>query len=103
MAKYCMINFTVTTKNATEEVYLIGNTKNLGAWDTKKASKMNKVGENTFSLRKRFELGALVEYKVVATKNWDNVEKGIFTEEVENHHFEAVKGHFEDIFVHSFN
>ena len=41
MSKYCMVNFTVTTKNATEEV--------------------------------------------------------------ENHHFEGVKGHFEDIYVHSFN
>lgn len=103
MSKYCMVNFTVTTKNATEEVYLVGNTKNLGAWDTLKASKMKKVGENTFVLRKRFELCTEVEYKVVAAKTWENVEKGIFTEEVENHHFEAVKGHFEDIYVHSFN
>lgn len=103
MAKYCMIDFTVTTKNATESVYLVGNTKNLGAWETKNAAKMTKVGENTFTLRKRFELGVEVEYKVVAAKTWKNVEKGIFTEDVENHHFEAVKGHFEDIYVHSFN
>lgn len=103
MSKYCMVNFTVTTKSATEEVYLVGNTKNLGAWDTKNATKMNKVGDNTFEIRKRFGLLDKVEYKVVAAKSWENVEKGIFDEEVENHHFVAEKGHFEDIFVHSFN
>ena len=103
VAKCCFVNITVNTKNPIEEVYLIGNTKNLGAWETKKAVKMNKINDNTFTLRKRFYLNTEVEYKVVASKTWGNVEKGIFAEDVENHHFVAEKGHFEDIFVHSFN
>lgn len=103
MATYCNIKFSVTTKNATEEVYLVGNTNSLGAWDVKNAVKMTKVNDNTFTLTKRFNVNENVEYKVVATTNWENVEKGIFTEDVENHHFVAEKGHFEDIYVHSFN
>jgi len=56
VAKCCFVNITVNTKNPIEEVYLIGNTKNLGAWETKKAVKMNKINDNTFTLRKRFYL-----------------------------------------------
>ena len=37
--------------------------------------------------------GAWVSAKVI----------GIFNEDVQNHNFEAIKGHYEDIFVHSFN
>ena len=103
MAKYCFVKFNVTTKDSVEEVYLVGNTKNLGNWDTKKAVKMTKLSDNTFKVQKRFLIGENVEYKVLATKVWENVEKGIFNEEVENHHFEGAKGHFEDIFVHYFN
>lgn len=103
MATYCNITFTVNTKNPVQEVYLIGNTKNLGAWDTSKAVKMEKVNDTTFTVTKRFNAKEEVEYKVISTKTWENVEKGIFTEDVENHHFVAEKGHFEDIYVHSFN
>jgi len=103
MATYCNITFTVNTKNPVEEVYLVGNTKNLGAWDVEKAVKMEKINNTTFKVTKRFNTSEEVEYKVIATKNWENVEKGIFTEDVENHHFVAKKGHFEDIYIHSFN
>ena len=37
MAKYCFVEFTVVTKDLVDEVYLVGNTKNLGFWNTKKA------------------------------------------------------------------
>ena len=103
MAKYCIVKFSVTTKYPVEEVYLVGNTKNLGNWDTNKGVKMTKIDDNTFKVSKRFNLGVEVEYKVVATKRWENVEKCIFTEDVENHHFIAEKGHYEDIYIHSFN
>jgi hypothetical protein len=103
MASYCNITFTVNTKNPVQEVYLVGNTNSLGAWNTVKAVKMIKVNENTFTITKRFNVNENVEYKVISTKNWENVEKGIFTEDVENHHFVAEKGHFENIFIHSFN
>ena len=103
MAKYCFVTFTVNTKNPVQEVYIVGNTKNLGAWNTKNATKMKVVNENTFEVTKRFNVGENIEYKVVATKNWENVEKGIFAEDVENHHFIAEKGHFENIYIHSFN
>lgn len=103
MSKYCFVNFTVTTKDISENVYIIGNTKNLGNWDSKKAVKMNKIDDNTYQLRKRFLIGENVEYKVISSKEWNNVEKGIFNEDVENHHFEGEKGHFESIYIHYFN
>ena len=49
-----------------------------------------------------FLINENIEYKVLCTKRWDNVEKGIFNEEVENHHFDAEKGHFESIYIHFF-
>ena len=103
MTKYCNVTFTVNTKNPVQEVYIVGNTNNLGAWNTDNAIKLEKISENTFKVTKRFNVNENVEYKVVAKKSWNSVEKGIFTEEVENHHFVAEKGHFEDIFIHSFN
>ena len=52
---------------------------------------------------KRFFINDKIEYKVITNKSWNNVEKGIFAEDIQNHNFEAIKGHYEDIFVHSFN
>ena len=40
MAKYCMVKFFVKTNENVEDIYLVGNTKNFGFWDTKKATKM---------------------------------------------------------------
>ena len=103
MAKYCMVKFFVKTNENVEDIYLVGNTKNFGFWDTKKATKMKKLEDGTFKALKRFLINEKVEYKVVINKNWNNVEKGIFNEDVQNHNFEAIKGHYEDIFVHSFS
>ena len=102
MSKYCFVNFTVLTKENVESVYLCGSSKNLGNWNTNNAIKMTKVDDNTFKARKRFLIDENIEYKVLCTKRWDNVEKGIFNEEVENHHFKAIKGHFESIYIHFF-
>ena len=82
---------------------LVGNTKNLGFWDVKKSTKMKRLEDGTFKAMKRFFINDKIEYKVIANKSWDNVEKGIFAEDIQNHNFEAIKGHYEDIFVHSFN
>ncbi len=101
MSKYCFVNLTVTSKDSLENLYIVGNTKNLGLWNVKNAVSMKKVNENTFVVRKRFLIGENVEYKVLKAKNWENVEKGIFNEDVENHHFEATKNHFEDIYLHA--
>ena len=103
MAKYCMVKFYVKTNENVEDIYLVGNTKNMGYWDVKKATKMKRLEDGTFKAMKRYLIDENVEYKVVANKNWENVEKGMFKEEFENHRFSAIKGHYEDIFVHYFN
>ena len=64
---------------------------------------MKRLEDGTFKAMKRFFINDKIEYKVIANKSWDNVEKGIFAEDIQNHNFEAIKGHYEDIFVHSFN
>ena len=43
MAKYCMVKFYVKTNENVEDIYLVGNTKNLGFWDVKKSTKMKKM------------------------------------------------------------
>ena len=103
MAKYCMVKFYVKTNENVEDIYLVGNTKNMGFWDVKKSTKMKRLEDGTFKATKRFLIEENVEYKVVANKNWENVERGMFKEEFENHSFQAIKGHYEDIFVHYFN
>ena len=85
MAKYAFVNFEVETQRSCDEIYICGSTHNLGGWDAAKAVVMNKVTPNKFTLRKRFNAGEVVEYKVLYAPDWQYVEKGMYGEEVANH------------------
>jgi hypothetical protein len=78
------------TANA-EKVFVVGNTESLGAWDAKKAVALNAV-DGKFEASKKFDADAVVEFKVLAAKDWEAVEKGIWNEDLENHTFTATKG-----------
>ena len=68
------------------ELYVVGNHDKLGNWDVEKAIKLRYVkSQNAYSAFRRFPLGTNVEFKVLNAKSWNNVEKGIFTEEIRNH------------------
>lgn len=89
------------TANA-EKVYVVGNATNLGAWDAKKAVELK--GENgKFEVSKKFDADAVVEFKVLAAKDWNAVEKGIWDEDLENHTFKASKGLVVEVGVDHFS
>lgn len=78
---------------ACKDVYIVGSIPSLGAWNPAKAVKLD-YNEETgfFTLSKLLPVGELIEFKVLASKSWDNVEKGWYQEEVENHIFTPSKG-----------
>ena len=99
MAK-CKVEFVITSNKELDAVYLVGNAKELGEWNPKKAIKVlfNKEAK-AFTLGKMLPANEVIEYKVMANPTWDNVEVGMWGEELENHVFEAKKGHKEVIGV----
>jgi len=93
------VNVKIKVNACADKLYVCGSTKNLGEWDAKKAIEANKDGV----VSKLFAEGETVEFKVLADKNWNNVEKGAFGEEVANHTFVAKKGLTVEISVENFN
>lgn len=92
-----MANVKVEIKIAVQvpvkELYLVGSVSQLGAWDVKKAIKMEYCNEcNKFVVNKMLPAGESVEFKVLNSKSWDNVEKGYNGEELENHTIVPQKG-----------
>ena len=87
------VTFIVRPNRAIEDLYLIGSTKNLGAWETKNASKMKYNSElNAFVINKLFVENEAVEFKFISNKDWKYVEKGIWNEEICNRIFVPTKG-----------
>ncbi len=77
---------------ATSHLYIIGSTKNLGAWNINNALLMEKDNNGLFTITKMLEPGEIVEFKVLSEKSWDNVEKGVYGEEISNHIISPHKG-----------
>lgn len=88
---------------ASKEVYVCGSTKALGAWDPKHAIKLEQISATTFSVSKLMATGEVVEFKVLSGKSWDNVEKGSYGEEIQNHLLTPSKGLVEVVVVSKFN
>lgn len=87
------IEFYITSVHEVKELYLVGSDFKLGAWDETKALKLEFVPEkNVFYASKMFPVGTTVEYKILAGKSWDNVEKGYYGEEIANRCFIVEKG-----------
>ena len=78
-------------KANSERAYLVGSTDNLGAWNASKAVLLTQEN-GVFTTSKQFEANANVEFKVLAAKSFDAVEKGAYGEEVANRTFTATKG-----------
>lgn len=91
-AATAQVTVTIKVSAPAEKVYVVGNTANLGAWDAKKAVELKAVEAGKFEASKKFDADAVVEFKVLAAKDWDAVEKGMWGEDLENHTFTAAKG-----------
>ncbi len=78
---------------AAKELYVVGNVASLGAWNPSKAVKLEFCSEcGKYSVAKMLPAGEAVEFKVLAAKSFDAVEKGAYGEELQNHSFVAEKG-----------
>ena len=90
-------------KAPAEELYLVGNIAQLGEWNVAKAIKLNFCEEcGKFTVTKMLPLGENIEFKVLAAKNWEAVEKGIWKEDLPNHAFVATKGTKVEIEISNF-
>lgn len=100
-AKTCKVTIKVTAN--VEKLFIVGSTKNLGAWDAKKAVELELCAEcGAFVTTKQFDVDSVVEFKVLAAKDWAAVEKGMWGEELENHTFTAAKGEVVEVGVSNF-
>lgn len=97
--KQVTVKFVVESKVA-GDLYIVGSTKNLGAWVVSKAAALKADGMYTVS--KKFNEGEEVEFKVVKDKTFDQVELGMFNEEIVNHSFVASKGLVVELVVYNF-
>jgi len=91
-AAAAQVTVKITVNANADKVYVVGNTENLGAWDAKNAVALKAV-DGKFEVSKKFDANAVVEFKVLAAKDW---------EAVENHTFTATKGLVVEIGVDHF-
>lgn len=107
---YCKINYkegeNMATKTATTKVeffitcacdvkslYIVGSDAKFGEWNPEKAIKVDYNDEKkSFYLTKMLPVGASYEFKILADKSWNRVEKGYYGEEIENRSFVVAKG-----------
>lgn len=99
-------NVTLTAKlvfdatNAASDLYVI--TSHTG-WDFNQAVKMDKQDENTFTATLALPKDTALEFKVCKSKNWTDVEKGIWKEEIVNHNYNVVDKDLEvEDLIHNF-
>lgn len=98
------VEFKVAVNTSCEEVYLVGSVSVLGEWNPKKAVKLEYCEEcKKYTVSKMLPAGETVEFKVLAAKSWDAVEKGANGEEVENHVIVPAKGLSVEVEVESFS
>ncbi len=86
-----------------KELYVVGNVPALGDWNPEKGMKLTFCEEcSCYTGSKLLPVDSNIEFKVVAGKDWNGVEKGQWGEEVSNHAFVAVKGTKVEVVVASF-
>ncbi|MDE7263567.1 MAG: hypothetical protein K2N64_02775 [Anaeroplasmataceae bacterium] len=86
-----------------EELYIVGNVPALGDWNPAKGAKLSFCEEcGCYTASKLLPIDSNVEFKVVAGKSWEHVEKGTWGEEVANHAFVVAKGTKVEIEVFNF-
>lgn len=101
--KKCKVVFNINACPCHNKVYVCGNLAELGEWDAAKAVELKYDEEaKCYTCSKMLPEGANVEYKVLASKDWANVECGAYQCEVANHVFVVAKGHVEVATVENF-
>lgn len=97
------VEFKVSVNAECSEVYLVGSVLSLGQWNPKKAVKLEYCEAcNKYTVSKLLPAGETVEFRLLAAKSWDAVEKGVWGEEVENHVIVPQKGLIVEVEVSNF-
>lgn len=74
-------------KDQAQQLFIISNYAN---WDERLAVKMNKTADNCFEAVIAYPKGTHLEFKICRSTDWQGVEKGIWKEEIRNHHYVVV-------------
>lgn len=98
------VHFTVKllycATNEAEDLYIVTNYMN---WDPIFAVKMDKIDNNLFEANMIFPEGTNLEFKVCRSNSFNDVEKGIWKEEIANHHYLIGKEDLEiEDLIHNF-
>ncbi len=104
LMELCDVHFTAKllyeAENQANNLYIITNYSN---WDVKKAVLMKQVANNVFTATISFPKNTPLEFKICRTKNWSDVEKGIWKEEIVNHQYVLVDKNLEvEDLIHNF-
>ena len=89
--KLCRVTLYAHPREAVEEMYLCGINHASGEWDATLSSRM-KWTEQGWRAIKLLPVGEPFEFKVLCSRDWHGVEKGIWGEEIANHVIIAEKG-----------
>lgn len=82
-----------------KKLYVITNYNN---WDLDKAIKMEKLSKDEFFAEGYFPAGYELKFKIVKSLNWNDVEKGIWREEIVDHHYTVNENIEVEDLIHSF-
>ncbi len=89
--KLYYVNFTAKllyeAQNQAEGLYIISSFYN---WDEAKAIPMKKCADGAFIASMEVPANTALEFKICRSKNWKDVEKGIWKEEIVNHNYVIV-------------
>jgi predicted transport protein len=86
--------------NEADKLFIVTNYNN---WDPKSAVMMTKVNDNLFVADISFPEGTKLEFKICRSESFKDVEKGIWKEEIVNHHYTIVDRDLEvEDLIHNF-
>ncbi len=84
----CNVHFTAKllyeAVGAAGDLYIVTSFNN---WNPDEAVKMHRNADDTFTASMSFPKGTALEFKICRSKNWMDVEKGIWKEEIVNHNY----------------
>ena len=85
-----------------QQIYLVGNTAELGEWNPENALVVERKDSNVFSKTKTFVKGTEIEFKFLLTPSFEKVEVNQYFSEVENRKLVCDKSQTIDLVIENF-
>lgn len=83
-------------------LYLVGNIDKLGNWNFENAIKLKKVNDQNYTTTLKLPK-TKIEFKIACGKDWRYVEKGIWNEDIINHHYDLYEDLEVEDLIYNFN